>query len=329
VIRTAKPGSGAWARGLLAQLFTAQAGVEGAGANPLAVLDRLLHVDPAPDAVASVALSLSMVLFVTICLGRSDLSWACVARIEAITAALADDPSETVKSVLEESVPFVHVARGMYAWNTGAYSEAVVELRMGTKIPERIGPSLGFVMLYLGEALVDGGAHAEAVEVGQRLVAMGQAAGNPMDAGLGHWVLSHALRGAGDFEAAEREARLAVEMLRGVQLDYPPVLATLAAALLAQGRAAEALVLAREAREEQAKHERLAYRRVFVLLVVAECLAATGDVGAAREVIAAARAWIHGVASTMEDPSHRRRFLEDVVENRRALDLARAWLEPS
>jgi len=324
VIRLAKPGSAAWAQSLLARLFAAQAGVQGdEGSNPLAVLDLLLHVDPAPDAVPTVILSLSMVLFVTVCLGRYDLAFASLARIETITASFADDPSEPSRSLHEACWPFRHLVRGLLLWHTGDYEEAARELRLALTSNDKLGPGHAFALSYLAEALSDAGAYAEAKEVGERLLSLGVSTGFPGDEGRGRWVVADALRGIGDLEGAYREAKAGVGLLRAVPLDCPPVLATLAATELRQGRAAEALAHAREAFEMHVAQGHLTYRRVFVMVVYAQCLLAMGDEAGARDAALKARGHVHEIAETIADPLVRERFLERVIENRAAQDLAR------
>ena len=71
------------------------------------------------------------------------------------------------------------------------------------------------------------------------------------------------------------------------------------------------------------------FRDAFLHLTHAECLEATGDHAAAREAITRARAWILAVAAKIGDPVYRRSYLEVVPENRRTLELARAWLGES
>jgi len=323
VIRLAKPGSGAWGRALLARLFAAQAGVVDDGTNPLAVLDLLLKVDPAPDAIVSVVVSLSTVLFVMLCLGRFDLARACVRRIVAITTHLEEDGSEAARAVFDACLPTLEVSRGMYFWLIGSYAEAAPVLRRALASPERLGPSLAFGETYLGETLIALGKVEEAIEVANRLISLGLSTGNVLDEGRGRWVLADALRAQGDLEAAEKEARHAVELLRPVPLDNASVIASHAAVLLAQGRVPEALAAASEARALHTGHAGVIYRRIYVAVMYAECLAASGEKTAAADVAAGAKAWIETAAASIEDPAHRRCFLEGMLENARALELAR------
>ena len=60
-------------------------------------------------------------------------------------------------------------------------------------------------------------------------------------------------------------------------------------------------------------------------LTHAESLYMMGDYARAREAIAGAQAWVLRQAAHIENPSWRHSFLERVTENRRILELARAW----
>jgi hypothetical protein len=68
------------------------------------------------------------------------------------------------------------------------------------------------------------------------------------------------------------------------------------------------------------------FRGGFVRLAHAEALHATGAHAAAREAIAGARDRLRAIAGKIDDPAYRRSFLEDVPENARTFELARAWL---
>ena len=68
------------------------------------------------------------------------------------------------------------------------------------------------------------------------------------------------------------------------------------------------------------------FRDAFLHLTHAECLEATGNHAAACAAIAGARRWILAVADKIGDPAYRKSFLENVPENRRTIELSRAWL---
>jgi ATP/maltotriose-dependent transcriptional regulator MalT len=133
-----------------------------------------------------------------------------------------------------------------------------------------------------------------------------------------------------DIEAAEREALAAIDFVALRPRDRALALATLADVRLAQGRPAEALASVEQA---MATLQSIppAYRAgVYLPLVHAEALDATGDHEGARAVIARARAELFARADKIGDPVIRRSFLENVPENARLLSRARQWLgEPA
>jgi tetratricopeptide (TPR) repeat protein len=129
---------------------------------------------------------------------------------------------------------------------------------------------------------------------------------------------------AGEPERAEGVCR---EALAGIDDPTPlrsMVLATLAAALLALGRAGDALEEASEAMcilEELGEVE----GETFIRLTYAEVLAATGDHTEATVVLRGLLKRLEVRAAAMDDAVLRRGFLERVPENARCLALAVAW----
>jgi hypothetical protein len=141
----------------------------------------------------------------------------------------------------------------------------------------------------------------------------------------GTWALAEALRRSGDADGAERE----IEAARALAMphDQPGMGATLAAVRLVQGRAADAHAIADDAMARSAAMGGCGlFRGGLVRLVHAEALHATGDHGAARGAIAAARARLRAIAGRIAGPSYRASFLEAVPESARTLSLASDWL---
>jgi hypothetical protein len=129
----------------------------------------------------------------------------------------------------------------------------------------------------------------------------------------------------GDFEAAEREVHVALDM--AVPLERPGVLATLSALRLAQGRAEDAVVAAEDAVAQCVAMGGCGmFRGVFVRLVHAEALHATRAEDVARRAIASARMRVLAIADKIAEPGFRHSFLHGVPENARTLALAQAWL---
>lgn len=325
MLTIAKSGSSAWARGILVQLMSAQAGVVlSAEASPVATLALLSSAKPEPAGMPSMAISYMLLLFTMVCLGRLDLAERCVRCVAEMTTPQPDEP-EFVRGARQSVQPFVHSARGFYDWTTGMYEDAERVLRLALLAGELLGPGLFYVYSYLGEVLADRYRFAEAKEVAALMVAQAKAAGQLSNEGRGRWVLAHALCGTGDLANAEIEARNAVDQLKNASTDIAAVQATLANILRMQGHYGEALAMAENAMQSQAAAGQFAYRRVCVQLSYVECLHAVGREEEARMKIQTIIEWIHTAADTIDDVTRRRAFIEDVRENRRAFELARQW----
>ncbi|WP_437626953.1 protein kinase domain-containing protein [Sorangium sp. So ce1151] len=214
----------------------------------------------------------------------------------------------------------------------GAYAEAAVLIRAALADAERLAlaNTVAHAKENLGRALLHLGAleEARALEVDARrhFVAAGQ---RRLEGGT-YIYLTEAYRLAGDLAAAEAEARRACELLADLPPLAPCVLATLANVLLAQGRAAEALGLAQRAAELAAAAVtslgHLETGESLVYLVHAEALQASGDAPGARAAIALGRGRLLERAAKIANRAWRASFLENVPENARTIELARAWL---
>ncbi|XXX82772.1 protein kinase [Sorangium sp. So ce134] len=131
---------------------------------------------------------------------------------------------------------------------------------------------------------------------------------------------------AGDSDAAEREARAAVALSQSAPTLGVQASAVLARALIGLGRTAEAMRAAAEASAQLAEFGTLEEGESLVRLTYAEALAATGRQHEATAAIASARAALLARADKLSDPTWRERFLRDVPDNARTLELARQWL---
>ena len=220
----------------------------------------------------------------------------------------------------------------MNLWYLGAHTDAERILNEITLPDEELSYAAVYRPFCLAWLLADRGAFHEAEAWANRAVASGQARRMPFDEALGRWALAEVLRRAGELDAAEKEIHAALPVLGLISpIDHPGALATLAALRLVQGRPAEALAAAEEATGKAASMGACSifFRGAFLHLTHAECLEATGDHAAAREAITKARAWILAVADKIGDPAYRSSYLEVVPENRKTLELARAWLGES
>jgi len=114
-----------------------------------------------------------------------------------------------------------------------------------------------------------------------------------------------------------------IELLAISPLDQAAATATLAAVLLARGRAAEALVAAHSAMDRYEVMGAFGYRGSFVRLVLVEALEAAGEIDEARAALASARDRLLSRAAAIPDADGRRAYLEGLPENARTLLLAR------
>ncbi len=218
---------------------------------------------------------------------------------------------------------------GMNHWFLGAHARATQMLREIPGVDDAMGTGGSLRRLCLCWSLADRGALDEARPLALQLAEDGRAHRNPLEESRGRWVLAEVLRRSGDLDGAEREAELALAMV--APLERPGVLATLARLRLAQARVPEALAAAEDALAGCAAMGGCGlFRAAFVRLAHAEAQHAAGAHDAARRAIADARARLLAIAGRVPDPEVRRSFLEDVPENARTLELARAWLgEPA
>jgi ATP/maltotriose-dependent transcriptional regulator MalT len=130
----------------------------------------------------------------------------------------------------------------------------------------------------------------------------------------------------GDLRAAEVTAQEGMEASAATPRRCF-ALAVLGRARLLQGRAAEARDAAEEALRllEQGGVEE---GEALVRLVLAEAIHATGDIATARAALAAGKRRLLDRAAMIEDAADagvRRRFLENVPEHARTLELAQQW----
>jgi hypothetical protein len=123
---------------------------------------------------------------------------------------------------------------------------------------------------------------------------------------------------------AEREARAAVDILSVAPPMRAHAMATLAQALLLQGRAAEALTTAEEAMKLAHSVEGVEEGESPIRLAYIEALLASGQ--DARGAIAVAADRLRERAARITDPGWRASFLERVPDNARILALCRHWL---
>ncbi|WP_437585782.1 protein kinase domain-containing protein [Sorangium sp. So ce1000] len=129
-----------------------------------------------------------------------------------------------------------------------------------------------------------------------------------------------------DHEAAEREARAAIALFESAPTLGVQAFSLLARTLLARGSTDEAMRAAAEASARLAEFGTVEEGESLVRLIYAEALAASTRRAEAEAAIASARAALLARAEKLSDPTWRERFLRDVPDNARTLELARQWL---
>jgi eukaryotic-like serine/threonine-protein kinase len=128
---------------------------------------------------------------------------------------------------------------------------------------------------------------------------------------------------AGNYTLAESYARDAMATWEAVPLIRPFAVAQLARALVAQGRADEALPHAREAFAELEKLGGVDDGEATIRLALAESLLANNDREAGHAAVASAAKWLLARADKIDEPAYRESFLTRIPEHRRILELAR------
>ena len=358
VMRLAAPGSGPWARGVLAKLMETM--YHGKREAFLAAVGALKDVTPAPDAIVPMGMALHYAAFYLAASGQVAAAHRFLRRMHAVIEPVAesepmalgmayvadayllvyareevgkswvrvkDGKARMVEAGFRRGADIARMFTGMLLWLLGAFDEAARELHGMTSDDRSLGPMSSVRWLSLAGARMDAGDLKGAKEVAADLVTSGRIQGIGWREGRGLLMLAEVLRREGDLEGAEASARRAVERLAVLPLEQTAAAATLAAVHLAAGRVDQALSASREA---MARYKDLGacgfFRGQYLRVVHAESLAAAGEEEAARAAIAEARDHLFEQAATIGDVDFRRSFLENVPENARTIDLARRWL---
>ena len=140
---------------------------------------------------------------------------------------------------------------------------------------------------------------------------------------VAHALLARVLAASGSLSEAESYARTACELsvpFRFFLISARTLHSTL---LLAQGRAAEARRVAALGVGELEQAGSLGACAVGIYLALAEACFAQGDEGSGEESLRKALRCVHACARDIPEPEARARFLSQVPENARSLELAR------
>ncbi|NUQ74249.1 MAG: protein kinase [Polyangiaceae bacterium] len=210
----------------------------------------------------------------------------------------------------------------------GAYSKAEALLRRSLAEAEQMNMTMiaAYARLFLAVALKAGGELAEARALVENAADYFYATNSLQQGGYAFAVRASVLMLGGALEEAEQAARRGVELVENYPSPRTYALASLASVLLARGLIEDALRAAREATESLEKDIPVPGGQAFVWLIYAEALYAAGHFGEARSVIASARDRVLRMAPDESEPAWRASYFENVRENARTLELARAWL---
>jgi eukaryotic-like serine/threonine-protein kinase len=147
--------------------------------------------------------------------------------------------------------------------------------------------------------------------------------------GYVHGAFARILLASGDAQGAEMEARVALDILSIMPVLQPAHLPTLIYALLRQGRLVEAQEVAKNGVALVDSLGGTGSTEVALRLAAAEADHAAGDTASAESALRETLRQIQIRADNIPEPQARERFLTEVPENARTLELARAWqVEP-
>lgn len=241
-----------------------------------------------------------------------------VFEASAASFELAGDVRNSVLRRMSAAITRMH-----FGWD----AEAESGLREVLKLARRVGLDRVVEMAKhnLGRALAHQGALEEAREMEEQAISAFRSQGDQRFEGMSRIYLAGILLKMRDLDDAELEARQAAELCERIPTLRCEALAVLCQVRLARGRVREAREAADEAMQLLEQLGGVEENESLVRVAYAEALFASGDIHA-RAAIASAREWLMARASKIDDMVWRRRFLEDIAENARTLELARALL---
>jgi tetratricopeptide (TPR) repeat protein len=246
--------------------------------------------------------------------------WVLEAR--AIHAGTGDDPGARVALAEAAAERFEaagdlrnaclqRVSVGYALCEIGAWTRAERSLEDALAVGQRMAldNAVSIARAQIGRAMARRGDLDGARATLSRAIDALHAQKNTRLEGVARAYLASALLELGDADAAEKEADRAVDVLGAVPPMRCVALAVKAEVLLARGRAAEALALARAAREALDAGAKAATGETRVRIVLAEALEANGMNEAAHLSREEAKQRLMLRASRIADPELRAAFL--------------------
>jgi len=202
----------------------------------------------------------------------------------------------------------------------GAYDNAEKALRTALELTRRVGNKIAeaFALTNLAYSLSHLGRHEEALDSLDRADAMAEEVGQRYLGTAIRVYRARALLAAGRGEDAAREAEAAADEARRGEIPSlaAAALTVAAEAWLVEGDVAMALGLSGRALSIRDELGALEEAEAEVFLIHARALRESGHDDVATEVAKRGQARLDELADKIRDPELRRRFLEDVQENR-------------
>ncbi len=262
-------------------------------------------------------------------IGRAESMKAHLARTEDRPADFASGSSSA--SEFFESIGHRRAATealgnsGGALMELGQLEEAEAQMRRLWAIAERMGLNhlLGGTLYTLSNILAYRGCLDEARSFGERAVKWTAENSDQYFGSYAQLYLSVIEHLAENFPDAEQHARVALEMLENNPALRPFGLALLARSLRGQGLIVEALAQARGAYTQLEELGQVQDGETTIRLAFAECLVASSDLAAAREVVEKAVKRLLKQASSIDISDWRQAFLTRIPEHLRILELAR------
>jgi tetratricopeptide (TPR) repeat protein len=270
---------------------------------------------------------------------RERLDPILVGRIESMKAHLAAEtgrPADQVVGFIRATEFFERVGQrraGMEAmYNAGAalmeigrLEEAEAHARKLLAHAERMGLNrfLGPTFLLLSNILAYRVVLDEARSYGERAINWCSENRDQYFGTFARLYLSVIEHLAGNCPTAERHARDAMGMLANNPALLPFANALLARSLCGQGKTVEALSWAQNAYTRLETLGQVQDGEPTIRLALAECLVASSDLAAAKEVIGKAVERLCKQAGNIDKPEWRQSFLTRIPERRRILEVAR------
>jgi len=209
----------------------------------------------------------------------------------------------------------------------GQLEAAEEQLRRVHAIAERMGLAqmIGGTMCSLACILACAGRLDEARSMGERALAFTEANGDQFFKRLALLYLAMAELHAAAYGAAEDHARAALRLVESNPALRPFALATLARALVGQGRAGEALPWAAEAQASLRQQGAMPEGEATIRLAYIECLQRSAQATTAKTAVEEAVASLRAQLASIERPDWHQSFLTRIPEHLAIVQLAEQY----